>query len=606
VPFSPPAPRVGLSSLLPYLRTHRRALVAVALLSLAGAGATLLQPVLTRRILNTIGAREPAGPTIMLLVAVLLAVAAISATRDFLLQRTAEGVVLSSRRRLAAHLLRLPIAEYDHRRTGDLLSRVGADTTLLRAVVTSGLFEIVTSVVMGAGATIGMLLIDPLLFLVTLGGIAIGIGFGVVFARRVRPASREAQERIGEMTAAVERAISAARTIRASRAEDREIATVHRSAEAAYRAGVRIARLQALVGPIATAAIQGSVLLVVGIGGARVANGTLTVGDLVAFVLFLFFLVMPIGQALHAYSQLQAGLGALQRMEEVLTLPLESSTDAVAPAAARPAPAEATRAAPAAARPGPGVTARAAAVEFDRVSFAYPGGDAVVRDVSFTVPYGTRTALVGPSGAGKSTLLALVERFYEITEGSLRVGGVDVRDLPRDVLRTQLGYVEQEAPVLAGTLADNLRLTAPDATEAEMLTVLDRVNLTDVVDRTPLGLEAAVGEGGVLLSGGERQRLAIARTLLAAPAILLLDEPTSNLDARNEAALRQAIDAVASERTLIVVAHRLSTVVDADQIVVLDAGGGDGGRVVAVGRHAELTETSPLYRELATNQLLVA
>jgi ABC-type multidrug transport system fused ATPase/permease subunit len=221
--------------------------------------------------------------------------------------------------------------------------------------------------------------------------------------------------------------------------------------------------------------------------------------------------------------------------------------------------------------------------------------------VSFAVPYGTRTALVGPSGAGKSSVLQLVERFYDVTGGAIRVGGDDIRDVSRRELRRQLGYVEQEAPVLAGTLRENLRLTVPEATDDAMLAVLATVNLADIVDRTPLGLDAQVGEGGVLLSGGERQRLAIARTLLAAPPILLLDEPTSNLDARNEVALRQAIDTVAAERTLIVVAHRLSTVVDADQIVVLEA-----GRVVATGTHDELTETSPLYRELATNQLLVS
>jgi ATP-binding cassette subfamily B protein/ATP-binding cassette subfamily C protein len=198
-------------------------------------------------------------------------------------------------------------------------------------------------------------------------------------------------------------------------------------------------------------------------------------------------------------------------------------------------------------------------------------------------------------------VLALVERFYEVDAGTVRVGGVDIRDLSRESLRARLGYVEQEAPVLAGTIRDNLRLTVPDATEAQMLAVLDTVNLTDIVGRTPMGLDAQVGEGGVLLSGGERQRLAIARTLLAAPPILLLDEPTSNLDARNEAALRDAIDAVSADRTLLIIAHRLSTVVDADQIVVLD-----GGRVVASGRHDELTETSALYRELATHQLLVA
>ncbi len=579
-------PKVGLRSLLPYLRAHRATLLAVALLSLAGSLVTLAQPLLTRRILDAMKSHDPIATTVVLLITVLAVVAVLSAVRDYLLQRTAEGVVLSSRRRLTSHLLRLPIAEYDRRRTGDLLSRVGADSTLLRAVVTSGLLDTVTGAVMVVGAATAMVIIDPILFLTTCGGLALGLSIALIFSRRVRPASEQAQARIGEMTAAVERALSAARTIRASSAEEREIATVGQSAEAAYAAGLRIAKLQALVGPASVAAIQAAFLLLLGVGGARVAAGTITVGDLVAFVLFLFFLVMPLGQALHAYTQLQTGLGALQRMEEVLAIPLEADEvlDEVLQDLGSPPPT------------GP------IAVEFERVTFAYEGADApVLRDVSFAVPYGTRTALVGPSGAGKSTILQLVERFYDATSGAVRVGGADVRDQRRSGLRTQLGYVEQEAPVLAGTLRENLRLTVPEATDAQMMAVLDTVNLTEIVGRTPLGLDAQVGEGGVLLSGGERQRLAIARTLLAAPPILLLDEPTSNLDARNEVALRQAIDTVAERRTLLIVAHRLSTVVDADQIVVLDQ-----GRVVAVGRHEELTETSELYRELATNQLLVA
>ncbi|MFK3985174.1 ABC transporter ATP-binding protein [Micromonospora sp. NPDC050397] len=587
----PTTRRVGLPALLPYLRAHRGTLLVVAVLSLAGAGAALVQPLLTREVLDAIGASQPVTGLVGLLVGLLVVGAALDGVRDYLLQRTAEGVVLGTRRRLAGHLLRLPIVEYDQRRTGDLLSRVGADTTLLRAVVTSGLFETVTGFAMVLGAGTAMVLLDPLLFGVTLGGVAAGLGVAVVFARRVRGLSEQAQARVGEMTSAVERAISAARTIRASRAEERETTGVGTAARQAYDAGLRVARLQALIGPVSTTAVQGAFLVVLGVGGARVATGAITVGDLVAFIMFLFFLVIPLGQALNAYTQLQTGLGALQRIEEMLDLPVEGAHDRSPPEPPRSPTRPDT---PIGWRPG------AAAVEFDRVDFGYADTGPVLHEVSFAVPYGARTALVGPSGAGKSTLLALVERFYEPTGGSLRVGGVEIRDLPRQVLRAQLGYVEQEAPVLAGTLRENLLLAAPGATEGRLLAVLDEVNLTRLVERTPLGLDAQVGEGGVLLSGGERQRLAIARTLLANPPILLLDEPTSNLDARSEAALRRAIDTVAADRTLLIVAHRLATVVDADQIVVLDS-----GRVVAVGPHVELTRTSPLYRELAAHQLLV-
>lgn len=568
---------VGLRALAPHLRSHWPTLAVVAVLSMAGAAASLVQPLLTRDLLDAIGASQAVGGTVALLASLVLLAAAIDAVRDYLLQRTAEGVVLGTRRRLAQHLLRLPIAEYDTRRTGDLLSRVGADTTLLRAVVTSGLFEIVTGAVMVVGAVGAMAVLDPLLLGVTLLALAFGMTVAIVASRRVRALSRATQARIGEMTSTVERALTAARTIRAARAEGREADLVVASAEGAYAAGLRVARLQALISPVTATATQGAFLAVLGVGGARVAAGDITVGDLVAFILFLFFLILPLGQALSAYTQLQTGLGALERIEEVLRIPAEEN--------GRSAPGEPSE----------------IAVEFDGVGFAYPSAeDPVLTDVSFAVPYGTRTALVGPSGAGKSTLLALVERFYETTAGTIRVDGRDVREQGRDALRARLGYVEQEAPVLAGTIRENLLLAAPDTDDARLLEVLESVNLSGIVTRTEQGLDAQVGEGGVLLSGGERQRLAIARALLTDAPILLMDEPTSNLDARNEAALRRAIDAAAESRTLLVVAHRLSTVVDSDQIVVMD-----GGRVVATGRHDELVATNPLYRELAAHQLLV-
>jgi len=547
----------------------------------AAAGA-LAQPALVSRVIDVVGSGDPLLPAVSLLVVVLLAASALSAFQQFLLQRTAEGVVLTTRQLLADRLLRLPVAEYDRRRTGDLMSRVGADTTLLRATVTSGVVDVAGSAVLAVGAVIAMALVDGWLLLLTVVSVAIGVTTAVLASRGVRRLSRQAQEEVGAMTAAVERALSAVRTIRASGATAREVTAVGGSARRAFDAGVRVARLEALVSPAGSIAVQGAFLAVLGVGGYRVASGSMSVAELVAFILYLFLLVMPLGQAIGAWTQLQTGLGALARIQEILALAPEEDE--------RPE------------RTGAPVVPRAGAalLELDDVSFAYPDGTPVLRGVSLRVPAGSRVALVGPSGAGKSTILALIEGFYPVGSGTVRWAGTDVREMPRAALRARLGYVEQEAPVLAGTVRDNLLLTRPDATDPELWGVLADVGLTEVVRRSPRGLDVLVGDEGVLLSGGERQRLAIARSLLARPELLLLDEPTASLDARNEGLLRETLAAAAADRALLVVAHRLSTVLDSDQIVVLDE-----GRVVATGTHAELVDSSPLYRELAAAQLLV-
>jgi ABC-type multidrug transport system fused ATPase/permease subunit len=581
------APPARLRELLPLLRPHRRPLAAAAVLSLVAAAGALAQPALVARVIEAVGAGRELLPAVGLLVVVLVVASALGAVQQYLLQRTAEGVVLSTRRALADRLLRLPVAEYDRRRTGDLMSRVGADTTLLRATVTSGVVEVAGSAVVAVGAVVAMSLVDGWLLLVTVAAVGIGLAVVVTVSRGVQRLSRQAQEEVGAMTAAVERALSAVRTIRASGATAREVDVVAVSAGRAYEAGVRVARLEALVSPAGSIAVQGAFLAVLGLGGYRVATGSIAVADLVAFILYLFLLVMPLGQAIGAWTQLQNGLGALARVREVLAL--EPEEDALP-----------ERGGAVVAVPASPPAAVVPLLELDDVSFRYPDGPEVLRGVSLSVPAGSRVALVGPSGAGKSTVLALVEGFYPLTGGAVRWAGTDVRDLPRAGLRARLGYVEQEAPVLAGSVRDNLLLAAPHATDPELWAVLADVGLTEVVQRSPRGLDVAVGDDGVLLSGGERQRLAIARSLLARPALLLLDEPTASLDARNEALLRDTLAAAAADRALLVVAHRLSTVLDSDRIVVLDA-----GRVVASGTHAELVETSPLYRELATAQLLV-
>ncbi|MCT9622192.1 ABC transporter ATP-binding protein [Curtobacterium sp. C2H10] len=603
-PFARPkktdGPRATFGRLLSYLFENKPAMVVIIVLSVLGAGASLAQPLLVNQVITAVQHGNTLSTLVWLLVGLVIVAGVLNGVQHFLLQRAGEGVVLSTRRKLIARILNLPISEFDTRRTGDLVSRVGSDTTLLRAVLTQGLIESIGGALTFIGAIIAMAVIDPLLLGIVVVIVLVAIVVVGGLSRRIRVASKRAQEKVGDLTAAVERGIGAVRTIRAAGATEREVHEVDGHATEAYRRGLDIARMSAFVVPVASIVMQVAFIAVLGVGGAQVAAGTITIATLITFILLLFMMIMPLGQAMGAAVAVAQALGALGRIEEILHLPTEAQDDQAVRVAA--------------------AVESDDAIAFERVSFRYArpaqasgadgaepavdddtaSDDVVLHDVSFRVPRGSRVALVGPSGAGKSTTLALIERFYDPTDGVIRLGGVDVRGLDRAELRAQIGYVEQDAPVLAGTIRANLLLGSPDATEDDCVRVLEAVNLGEVLHRDPRGLDAQVGEDGVMLSGGERQRLAIARALLAAPPILLLDESTSSLDGVNEQKMRLAIDAVAEDRTLLVIAHRLSTVVDSDVIVVLEH-----GRVVGVGTHSELVESTPLYRDLAKHQLLV-
>ncbi len=579
-------PKAKFNQLTPYLFEHKAALGVAVVLSLIGAVVSLAQPLVVGQVITAVQNGEDVGQLALILVLVILGAGIASGFMYYVLAKAGEGVVLSARNKLAVRLLKLPILEYDLRRTGDLVSRVGSDTTLLRAVLTQGLIDAAGGVLIFVGAIIAMAFIDPFLLLLTLGMISVAVASIVVSARQIRSATTKAQQRVGDMAASVERALSAVRTIRAARAESRETAGISNDANEAYVQGVKIAKINALISPIAGVASNAAFIVVLGVGGYRVAAGETSVANLVTFILLMFLMIRPLGQAFGAYSSVMSALGALARIEEILQLPLEESASESAQASK------------------PKKTQNA--IEFKKVSFAYASteehrdGKLVLDSVSFKIKTGDRVALVGPSGAGKSTVFSLIERFYEPTSGEILLEGTPVTELSRDALRSQIGYVEQDAPVLAGSLRDNLLIGSPNATDKELKFVLGEVNLTAVLKRDKRGLDAEVGEAGIMLSGGERQRLAIARTLLAAPPILILDEATSALDGLNEQHMREAIDAVAQGRTMIVIAHRLSTVVDSDLIIVLDQ-----GKVVGSGTHSELVKSTPLYKQLAKHQLLV-
>jgi ATP-binding cassette subfamily B protein len=571
--------------LLAHVGPYRWTLLGGGLLGFLGGLAGLAQPLVAKMVVDTLDRQRPLLGPVVLLTALTVGAALLTAAGSYVLGRTAESVVLTTRQRLISQLLRLHVGALDRLKPGDLLARVTSDTTLLRSVSTYGLVHSVNAAFMLVASVVLMGMIDPLLLAVTLAILAVNGLAVLLVVPRIRRATERSQAAVASMSSMLERALGAFRTVKAMGAEEREIRTLAQAARRAWRQGVEVAGWTALMEASAGLAVQVSFLAVLGVGGARVASGALPVSSLIAFLLYLFLLSEPISALVNSISQLQAGLAAVVRLREVQELPTE------------PAPSRV--------RPSRAISSSApVSVAFTGVWFRYRSGQGhpwAHRDLTFELPAGGLTAIVGPSGAGKSTIFALLERFYEPQGGTVSIDGWDVRAWSLSELRATIGHVGQDPEILAGTLRDNLRLAASGAADDELDAVIRLTHLEGMLDRLPHGLDTPVGHRGVTLSGGERQRLAIARALLRRPRMLLLDEATSQLDAVNELALRDLLEAVAPTTTVLVIAHRLSTVTSADRILVMEA-----GRVRATGTHDELIAADDLYRRLATSQLLVA
>ncbi|MGW1955913.1 ABC transporter ATP-binding protein [Streptomyces sp. NPDC001920] len=562
---------------------HRTAVTVAGVLTLAGSALGLAQPLVARQAVDASGRGQVVWPLLALLGVLFLVEAAIGSAGCFLLERMGEGVVRQLRIGLVGRLLRLEMREYDRHRGGDLVSRVTSDTILLREVVSQALVDLVTGSIVAAGALILMAWLDPLLLLLVVTTVAVAAAVVTSLLQGIRRASERMQDSVGAVAADLERALGALPMVRVHRAEEREAARIGARIEDAYDAGVRTAKLASVMSPAVELAVQGSFLVVLVVGGLRVSGSSGSLGDLVAFLLYASYLVLPLSSVFHAVGLIQRGMGAYRRVDQALRLPVERTGPSL----------------PRVGRPVPSAPADPPALALEDVRFGYAPGRPVLSGVSFTVPHRRHVALVGPSGAGKSTVFALIAGFYEPDAGAVLFDGRPAAELGRDACRRRIAVVAQNTHVVHGTLRENITYAVPDAPEAEVRRVLALARLEELVERLPGGLDAVVGERGSTLSGGERQRVALARALLARPGLLLLDEPTSHLDAINEAALTTVMKDVAQECALLVIAHRLSTVQHADHIVVLHE-----GRTAACGRHEDLLARDPLYRELATSQML--
>lgn len=579
--------RAGLKELFQHVLIQKPLLGAVVFTSALSAGIALVQPGLVGQIIDAVGHSQPLGMLPWILAGLVVLGALLGGMLQYLIQRTAETAIRFSRRRLVAHVLRLPISCLDGMRMGDLVSRISNDTTSIRDMLSQGLIESIAGIFTLVGSFVAMLLIDPLLVIITTGTACVAVIIVVGITRLIERSSLELQNAIGQLASDIDRALRAIRTIRAANATGREEQRVEIQCDRAYRIGLKLAKITALVSPVSSIAAHLSLLIVLGVGGLRVAMGVLTVAQLISFIMFAFLLIMPLGQIFGTISAIGEALGGATRIAQIMALPEEGDVDnsLMSPSSDLDAP----------------------VLEFRKVAFSYKGegegagevSSDMLSNLSFRVGRGQTLAIVGPSGAGKSTILDLIARFYEPSDGDILFDGRSYKILARTDIRSRLAYVEQEAPAISGTIRDNLTLHTSYASDIQLMRMLDEFNLTCIIERDPLGLDAEVGEHGILLSGGERQRLALARALLGNPDLLLLDESTSNLDGFNEELVQKLVDLHAARCARIVVAHRLSTVIGADSILVVDK-----GMIVGEGTHSELLKASGIYRRLARTQLV--
>ncbi len=512
----------------------------------------------------------------IILVIVFLAQAVFNFLRSYWLAIAGEGVVADLRRAVFDRVVRLGVPFFDDRKTGEITSRLTADAAVVQATVSTAVAQALAQSITLIGSIILLFLLSFRLSLTVLTFVPVVMIAAAVFGRRLRRISTDFQDRLAEANSLAEEAIASVRVVKWFTAEDETAQMYDHHIRASYDVAVRRARLRSIFVPTVTFVMFSTLALVLWQGGRQVISGNLSAGNLVTFLLYTLTVAGAIGTFTGLYAQLQEALGASKRIFELLDEPPE-----VAAAGAT------------------GNPDRLGTVTFEDVSFEYSQrGGAVLQNVNLEVQPGEVVALVGPSGAGKTTMVQLIPRFYDVTAGRVLVDGLDVKNHDIEQLRLRMAAVPQEVELFSGTIAENLRVAKGDAKDEDLIEASKAANAHEFISEFPDGYATVVGERGVKLSGGQRQRVAIARALLADPSILILDEATSSLDTESESLVQSALEVLMQGRTTVVIAHRLSTVRQADRLVVLAE-----GRIVEEGNHDELLTQGGLYAELYGRQL---
>ena len=537
----------------------------------------LLVPLLTKNLVDGFSVESLSVPLIIGIGAAFIVQAIISGISIYLLSYVGQKVVARLRDRMWMKLIRLPVSYFDKQSSGQTVSRVVNDTSIVRELITNHFPQFITGIISIIGAIIILLVMDWKMTLLMLTSVPITLAIMIPLGRKMAKISRGLQDETAIFTGNITQTLGEIRLMKSSTAEQNEEEKGLDGIDKLLGYGLREARIFAMIGPTMYLIMMVVIVMIIAYGGMRVASGTMSTGSLVAFLLYLFQIIMPITSFAMFFTQLQKAKGATERIIEILEEPLEDGQDGIE------------------------MDISSKPILIDNVSFSYSAEESVLENISLEAQPGQMIALAGPSGSGKTTLFGLLERFYEPTDGEIKIGDTPIQEISLKSWRSQIGYVSQESAMMAGTIRENLCYgleNSKSITDEELWEVAKMAYADQFIVDFPKGLDTEVGERGVKLSGGQRQRIAIARAFLRDPKILMMDEATASLDSQSEGIVQQALTRLMEGRTTFVIAHRLSTIVDADRIVFIEK-----GHVTGIGTHSELTQSHDLYREFAEQQL---
>lgn len=554
-----------------------KGLIAIGLTgSLLTTGTQLMIPLATQRFIDGIEFEQFTPWMAALIIGIFIVQVVFNGFSNYVLHKIGQGVVARLRSFLWEKVIKLPVRFFDRYASGEVVSRITNDTTIVQNLISSFFPQFINGILSLTGIFIILVLMDWQMTVVMLTAVPLALILTRPLGRRIAKVSREMQDETAVFSGKIQQTIAEVRLMKSSTAETFEQVKGNKDIDNLYSIGLKEAKYMAIIGPLIYTLMMGVMVFVIGYGGVRVAQGQMTTGQLVAFLLYLFQIIFPVVTFMNFFMQMQKAAGATERISAIL----EEEEEITA---------------------GEAVDLSHLPIVFDAVSFSYEDEKEVIHSVSFTAEPGQKIAFAGPSGGGKSTVFALLERFYIPESGEIRAGEFPVQSIDLKSWRSQIGYVSQENAMMSGTIRTNLCYGLEDADkipDERLWQVLEMAYAKEVVKELPDQLEETIGERGLKLSGGQRQRINIARAFLRDPKILMMDEATASLDSQSEQYVSQALDKLMNGRTTFVIAHRLSTIVDADMIIFIE-----NGRVTGKGKHQELMAQHNLYRSFAHQQL---